>query len=374
MVFPEERGKCCARGTRVLDGVDNPPIDAAEQRLLDMPKASYYSKSVNSMLSFAVIGTTPGKTKGGRGLNLPKKRGPCVYTLQGSTYHMWVPPSDRGPARGYTNGGGDALPDIFVLDGAKYIASDRSAVALMRGWRKYLRATHPLARVLKHVNDIPDRPTPLEVRIAASTAVSDEMEIALVYPDDNPGPPSRTAFCFPMASDPAATYKNTRVPDVSALFDIMRYPLLFCRGRGGFNMPATTSRVARLGGVMLSAAGRVARALPSRTGARHVFTLVQWARSHIYQNSRLHAHGRLMQEWVLNQFSRFQKDALEFLRHRTKTAFMAPMHAVRAGSEAIEEFRRRVYLSSKFVGGKRYLNGKVADGMAIVMVSCSAVT
>ena len=45
------------------------------------------------------------------------------------------------------------------------------------------------------------------------------------------------------------------------------------------------------------------------------------------------------------------------------------MRAVREGAEAILNCRRRVYLSQKVVGSKRYLDGKVADAMAIVQVS-----
>ena len=76
-----------------------------------------------------------------------------------------------------------------------------------------------------------------------------------------------------------------------------------------------------------------------------------------------------MQDWALNQFSRFQHDMLAFRRHSQRTAFFAPMRAVREGAEAILNCRRRVYLSQKVVGSKRYLDGKVADAMAIVQLS-----
>ena len=369
-MFPSERLKCCQGGKRILDDIDNPPIGRRERELLNEPGMSHYSRIINSLLSFAIIGTTPTERHGGRGLRseeLPGRGPPAVFTLHGRTYHMWVPPSDHGPARGYT------LPDVFLLDRIDTVANRPRGMALLNSWRRYLRTNHPLARTLAHSIDYNRRrhSRPISVKVAPSTAVSAEMEIALVYPDTEDGPARRYAFPFPLEADPTAEYRNTFVPDTSALYDVMHYPLLHPRGIGGFNQPATTSRRERDSTIRESAASRVVYAAPQPNGARHQFTLFQWAKANIFQNPRLHHHGRLMQEWALNQYSRFVHDDLEYRRHRARTAYFAPMHAVRQGPEAIRNERRRVYLSSKVVGSKRYLDGKVADAMAVVQVGAT---
>ena len=369
-MFPQERLKCCQGGTRVLDEVDNPPIRRKEREILETAGMSHYSRIINSLLSFAVIGTTPTERHGGRGLRseqLPGRGPPPVFTLHGRTYHMWVPPSDHGPARGYT------LPDVFLLDRIDTLSNRPRGMALLSSWRRYLRSNHPLARTLAHSIDYNRRrgSHPISVSVAPSTAVSAEMEIALVYPDTEAGPPGRFAIPFPLAGDPDAEYRNTFVPDTSALYDVMHYPLLHPRGMGGFNQPATTSRRERNSYIRHSAASRVVYAAPQPDGSRHQFTLFQWAKANLFQNPRLHHHGRLMQEWALNQYSRFVHDDLEFRRHKARTTYFAPMHAVRQGPEAIRNARRRVYLSSKVVGSKRYLDGKVADAMAVVQASAS---
>lgn len=369
LTFPDERGKCCHKGTHVLDAIDNPRLGSEERAMLHAPHLSHCSRVINSALSFAVIGTTPTAAHGGRGIRC--KKYPGVYTLHGRTYHMWVPPGDAGPARGHT------LPDVLLLDRVDSVTRKPHGLALLKSWRLYLRERHPLARTLAHVGDVNvpgrGRVRPLAVSVAPGSAASSNMEIAFVYPDSPAGPPALCGTVFPLRSVPGAEYNKTFVPDTSALFDVMRFPLKHSDGRGGFNQPPTTSRSERDGSVRASSARRISRARPtpsSREG--HPFTLFQWTKANLYQCPRLHALARLMQEWVLTQFSRWQHDHIEFLRHRARTAFMAPMHAVRAGVDAINDARRRVYLSSKFVGCKRYLAGKVADGMAIVQVCSGA--
>jgi len=68
---------------------------------------------------------------------------------------------------------------------------------------------------------------------------------------------------------------------------------------------------------------------------------------------------------VLDQFSRWQHDYLASLRSNKKVQrYMAPRHAVEDGTA--RDHRRRVYLPRQVVGSKRYLQGKIADGMAMV--------
>lgn len=366
LVFPSERGKCCANGALVLDPTDNPTIHRKERELLTAPKMSFYSGMINSLLSFAVLGTTPTKERGGKCM---QNKYPGVTTLHGRTYHLWVPPSDKGPARGHTRGGAD-LPDIFLIDRVSLLKDNRVGHALLKRWRQFLHSRHPLARTLAHAFERREGKRAISISIAPSTAISDEMEVALVFPDDAGGPPARFALAFPLRSRRRDKFKSVFVPETSALFDVMHYPLLNPKGTGGFNVPATNSRRIRCAGIVASAASRVVCGM-ERNGTRRQFTLLKWAKANLYQNLRLHYLGRLMQEWALNQFSRYQHDYLEHLRNLGRACFVAPMAAVRAGAAAIEESRRRVYLSSKVVGSKRYLDGKVADGMAIVQVSPS---
>ena len=366
-MFPAERGLCCAAGSRVLRKIDNPPITRKQAALLGARHMSHYSRIINSLLSFAAIGTTPTQGRGGRGIRC--REFPGVFSLHGRTYHLWVPPSNPGPARGHRRF--NSVPSIMLLDRVDSVSDRRAAMTLLTQWRAYLHAHHPLAKSLAHVGDRQQsgRAVPLAVSIAPSTAVSAPMEVALVYPDSAAGPPARFAVPFPLRSDPASRHPNTFVSAASALYDVLFYPLYHNFGRGGFNMPATYSRVARDSSILASAASRVCCARATREGSRgHAFTLLQWAKANLYQNSRLHALGRLTQEWALDQFSRFEHDNLEHIKAQARNAFYAPMHAVRRGVEAIKDWRRRVRLSSSFVGCKRYLDGKVADGMAIVQV------
>jgi hypothetical protein len=328
--------------------------------LLIQPKMSYYSRIINSLLAFAAVGTTPTKPHGGRGLRCPDY--PGVFTLHGRTYHVWVPPSEEGPARGHTL----PLPDSLLLDRIDSIANKRKALELLDRWRRYLRTHNPLSNTLAHAFDRRHRgEEALSVSIAPSTEISNEMEVALVYPDSPSGPPERYAVSFPLRPNRRDKHKNRMVPESSALYDIMHYPLLHPRGQGGFNMPATASRLSRNSSIAASSASRVVRAKP-HAGKRHQFTLQQWAKANVYQNERLHHLGRLMQEWCLDQFSRIQRDNLAYLQNRAQSVFVVPMRAIRAGAKAIAAARRRVYLSRKVVGSRRYLDGKVADGMAIV--------
>ena len=113
---------------------------------------------------------------------------------------------------------------------------------------------------------------PISVSVAPSTAISAEMEIALVYPDVDTGPPGRYAVAFPLETNPLLQYNKVKIPDTSALCDVMHYPLLHPTGIGGFNQPATYSRMDRVPSIRASAASRVVRAVPVN-GSQYTFTV-----------------------------------------------------------------------------------------------------
>jgi hypothetical protein len=248
---------------------------------------------------------------------------------------------------------------------------------LLQQCRLFLHEHHPLARMLANADNYADEhgAEPVALNIAPSTPIFSDMEVALIYPSSELGPPLRHAIPLPLRSDPESEYKNTFIAAYSALYDVMIYPLLHLFGRGGFNMPATASRVARQftaegrAAFVAAAASRISYPSGARAGQKP-FTLFEWVKANIFQNVRLHLLGRLAQEWVLDQFARWQHDYLEGLRspaiQSQLRGYRAPASALNEGSAAVANERQRIYLPSKIPGSKKDLDSKIADGLAVV--------
>ena len=116
---------------------------------------------------------------------LPVLNTQVSYHLHGRSYHLWVPPSEAGPARGHT------LPSVMLIDRIDHM--DEGGLGLLQRWRDMIQAEHPLSRVLAHASDLADETgaAPIAIRVGPSTPISDEMEVALVYPNSDRGPPER---------------------------------------------------------------------------------------------------------------------------------------------------------------------------------------
>ena len=297
---------------------------------------------------------------GGRGLTSPLY--PGVYHCHGRTYSMWAPPSTPGPAQRHT-----MTDDAVLLDSVDAI---RGGEGLFNRFRRLLRTENPLARELSHVSDaaVSRDAQQMSIRIAPSTPIHSEMEVALVFPvNDGDAPALRYAVTFPLYHDPSARFYNVFVPAYSSLYDLLTYPLLYLRGVGGFNMPAIRSRADRYPGVIESAASRQNLARFAVRGVHAVFTLHKWIKANIFQNPRLHYYGRLAQAWVLDMFSRDQHENLQFMSHdRTIQSFRVPVSAVEESAEAVAQCQRRVAIPHTVVGSQRFLADKIADGMAVV--------
>ena len=368
IIFPSERSKCCHGGTRILDEVDNPPIDDQEMRLLTHRAASHDSRSINMLLCFAAFGTSP-HAPTGRGMHTPFEQ-PCVTYCQGATYHLWVPPSVDGPARRHALAGEPLM--LAEEDSVDRVGRlNPAARDLYNQYHEFLHAHNPFARSLAHMGDRVDA-QPLAIRISPSTPRFCDTEVAIVYDDADgeEGPRERFAVTFPLQHDPAAQYATEFIPDYCELYDSMHYVLLFPRGTGGFNQPATRTRRARFSGdtrFLEAAASRPIVARPGPDGSCRPFTLFEWAKAMLYQSFRLRALARLSQAFFLDTFARWQHDEFSSQRNNPRIQqFRAPMRALEEGTAQEERQRVNVRMTSKILGSKKNNQQRIADGMAIV--------
>ena len=305
LLWPGEGTICCRAGDHVLGPTYNPPIDAEYLNILRAEGFSANSRDLNSNLTFAAPSTSPSREDGGVG----------YVTHHGGILHLYgksytrVFNSNAGPS------GFDAfrVPENAIFDGAERDIGRDFANQLI-GVRRYLQRQHPLARRLVPIVDAPGDHIDFTefIKIDARSAPTGKLEIASLSSGVEPPPDTTFVMYFDMRRHMDGDYaKPTTVQSNHALWELLQWPLLFEQGIGGFfNDHGGGDHVVSTEGVKL--------------------TLRDYSRAMLFQNPRMGYAGRLMQEWLLSQYSRQVENQLHYLQ---LPAFQQKLH--RAANDAL---------------------------------------
>ena len=211
------------------------------------------------------------------------------------------------------------------------------------GVREFLMRKHPLARKLVPVVDAPGDHIDFNaiLKIDARSAPTGRLEIASLSSGVQPNEASSFVMYFDLGRHlRGEEAKPTTVNSHNALWELLQWPLLFEEGTGGyFIYHSGGEQVLSTVGVKLS--------------------LRDYSSAMLFQNDRMGYAGRLMQEWLLAQYSRQVENQLRYLQ---SPAFQQRVH--RAANDAMvrrEDHRRaddgiprgeRIRMPASVVGSK----------------------
>lgn len=263
--------------------------------------------------------------------------------------------------------------------------------------REFLLAHNPVARSLKHMMDVhagdPAGASPrarLEITVRDGPA-RDSPEIAAYYRSTETVllPPARELVVYPYGEDPddpgvtrtGVRYAGRRlISEKDSLYESLQYPLLFPRGQGGYFEKRTE---------VIDGARRVTSEVVSTTN--NPLTLHAYVRRALYQAEALRLCGRLADEWVLDNYSRWQSAQFQYLKHQlyrpggaaaarvggrgrgrvsvTRSLANATVQSARGRVTGADEFQsvgRLLTMPASVPGSKGYQNRLLDDGMCVV--------
>lgn len=266
--------------------------------------------------------------------------------------------------------------------------------------REFLLLHNPVARSLKHMMDVntvsPAGASPgarLEITIRDGPARGSP-EIAAYYRCTETVllPPPRELVVYPYEEDPddpgmtraGVRYAGRRlISEKDSLYESLQYPLLFPRGLGGYFEKRTE---------VSDGARRVTSQVVSTTNKP--LTLHAYVRRALYQAEALRLCGRLADEWILDNFSRWQSAHFQFLKHQlyrpggagalrtsgrggrpggrvsvSRSLATATVQSARGRVAGVEEFQhvgRLLTMPASVPGSKGYQNRLLDDGMCVV--------
>ena len=383
--------QCCRNGEMLLPDEVFPHIPAELQSLYEEPRFSFYSRSINNHLSFTAVGTTPTQGQGGLGMNFAMPY-PSTGKLQGKTYHVLSPIDQCNPGHS---------ANIYIIqdmaDPQLGVAStivntaDRAVyLRLLALLRAYLLQNNPVAAQLRSMMELTEAErraggiTGLHIQVHARDEAVDRNEIAAYYRSSTSAniPPPRYAVIFPITSPPQAgsdptartadgTPYNGRtlINENSALYESLQFPVIFPTGQGGwFNKTYGPDR-------------QIATEVRSTTGKP--MTLFQYVHSAIFQRPVLQLAGRCAQEYLLDQYSRWQAQKFAYLRYQlhrptgsgARVVSRALAHNITTsrrsngnltGSQEYAKVGRLLSLPSSVPGSKKYQQRLHQDGMTVV--------
>jgi hypothetical protein len=164
------------------------------------------------------------------------------------------------------------------------------------GVRNFLLNKHPLARHLQPVVQFPGEHLDINgiLKLDARSAPTGRLEMAMVS-SGVARAKSNTVLYFDLTRHMRGEeIKPITVNSHNALWEMLQWPLLFEEGVGGFFFKSDGESVESTEGVKLS--------------------LRDYSRAMLFQNERFGYAGRLMQEWLLSQYSRQVENQLNFLQ------------------------------------------------------------
>ena len=289
-VFHGEGTFCCRGGEQILGAAYNPPISPEYLELISCHGFSANSRFLNDRLSFAAPLTSPSRGEGGLGYTT--HQGGFLHVL-GKAYALL-----RSLLSGPSGFDVYRVPDNVIYDGAE-MDMGRDFANQLIGVRNYLLRQHPMARRLVPIVDAPGEHVDLSgmITIDARSAPTGRLEMAALSSGVRPPAGSNFVMIFNMgrnARGEAAT--PSTVSPHNALWELLQWPLLFEEGIGGYfsNYGAGGKQVTSTAGIKLS--------------------LRDYSRAMLFQNARMGYAGRLMQEWLLAQYSRQVDNSLHYLQ------------------------------------------------------------
>jgi hypothetical protein len=257
--------------------------------------------------------------------------------------------------------------------------------------RTFLLHHNPVAKSLRHMMDVnasdPSSVARLEITVQDGPAANSP-EIAAYYRSTESVllPPHRELVVYPYredALDQGTTRDGVRyegrklISEKDSLYEALQYPLLFPAGNGGY----FEKRFVGAGSDR-----RIAAQVTSTSGTP--LTLHAYVRAALYQKEALSLCGRLADEWVLDNFSRWQASHFNYLKwqlHRsppgsqagtqrgrvavTRSLADATIRSARARVSGAEEFQqvgRLLTMPASIPGSKGYQNRLMDDGMSVV--------
>jgi hypothetical protein len=182
------------------------------------------------------------------------------------------------------------------------------------------------------------------VRLEAHGEQSGAMELALLDNGvERPGGEKNRMVYFDMKRKGRGESPNVSVSPHNALYEVLQFPLLFEKGKGGFYLSSN-----REGGV--------------RSTTDIKLSLQEYTRSMLYQNPRLHCLGRLAQEYALVQHSRHVENMLNYQRFNLQAKLQRRRRDVGGGEEGDGA---RMAMSSSVPGSIKYNQGLIEDSCAV---------
>lgn len=263
--------------------------------------------------------------------NVPKNLVFLVWNVN-RIYHRILPTSAEGPLKYYVHDPNDRLSSDFLTE------SERSTLA---SWVQIIdEILQCNNQLVQHLTTMRERPT-REVFLDISWR-NESNEVGLVMSsNDEMHVPSRHAVAF--LRDGAEKFISINSP----FWEPLQFPLLFPRGEMGFFRFGESARVMSIKNKRITA--------------------MWWYRQMVLRHPHVPLLGRLVNEYLLDGFSRIEEERLGWIRYNQKKFNIASRNQILDETIAAELPQiGKVYLPASFPGSIRYQRVLTADGLAIV--------
>ncbi|KIJ64991.1 hypothetical protein HYDPIDRAFT_27728 [Hydnomerulius pinastri MD-312] len=323
----EDAGFCCGlNGSRFHDVPPLPPLPPQIEALTQHLDISSLSRILNLVFSFASLETTHA---------FPENNGaPGFLAIQGRVYHRVRPNHTNSAVRWL-------LYDGFMQN----VPHADWAATLPPGWinavREALWEVNPFVAALRELN-IASTHCPTASLILHDAGAA---EVAAIMSFDNTSTSEIKSRRLVISR---VNGRNQRIPTVSRLWEPLAYPLLFPHGSLGWGLFGSNSDV-------------VQGAAPTQD-VDHATTQIWHYRARLLREPRFQIFGRLVNEYVVDMFSRNLESRLNFIRDNQKRIRQEDAELM---GEAEVEASENVYLPASFLGSKRWATNQISDSLAI---------
>jgi hypothetical protein len=315
-IWASEVHLCCSDGTKIVPPAFAPHTTPEFTAYL-LGTKTRWQRIINSRLAFVALTTLPSRARGGLGV---EDEGWADMHAMGRMSHLFFPPAahDGGMPSDVYDPDADAVQRSLQRGGRNRPSRDALLLdaKVAQGRQLLAMLNNPLALALQSYR----QPIVPEAAAAGGSAAAQvpfshfvvqhgvaDGEIAVIQAAGDHDAP-RHSVSLPRAPAPdSVTAANPQgaifLRPQSSLYEIGRFPLFYPRGKGGWTCYSQRpGEDAITYGVPLSTVGRG-------------LTCFDYTKYLMYQSEAVfEAAPRLMQEWVLDQYSRTVQMRLEYMK------------------------------------------------------------
>ena len=330
----EKAGFCCGKdGTHLRDVSPLPPLPDEFRAFVNHPQFSTLSRQFNLLFSFASMETTA---------NFPDTPAWAGFlAIEGKVYHRIRPYDEHSSVRWM-------VYDGFHPSHIPY--ANTHALVIPPTWifkmQQALQRLNPFARALLQLSSLPPSLC-INAHVVLQESTSAEIAACLSYDNTSAGEITPRHIIIRRVDNAV----NIRIPAISRLWEPLAYPLLFPHGTLGWGLIGDTVDVVNDYDVH-----------PTSFDADQVTTQMWFYRARLLRELRFELFGRLVNEYIVDMFTRHLDCRLRYIRDNQPNIREADA-ALLGTTVALET--DNVYLPASFLGSRRWASEQIADSLAI---------